>query len=317
MKVSHIACLLAYSAIISACAYIPPTDSNARRVSPNYTATGNVLDARAYLYGNRTVLEFDACPAFLTIRDEFGESVEYEKVGQHYRLGRRVDKFTVWANGRSVTFSAVMTTRVFSAQVVPRTDVIKLDTVEPIKTNQADVDVLALLNLSQKQLEEVRQIIEVSNKNPTATGADLFKVNARLDEIEARILTAASVILQVAFPTAGTTFKPNADIAKVLINSAKTADRVNISGYTDARVAGSLDAKIALGRALSARKFLMENGIQAKKIKVFSQADGNFIAPNITKEGRALNRRVEIEIVNTRIAELKGQAAKLVVGVNQ
>jgi len=79
-----------------------------------------------------------------------------------------------------------------------------------------------------------------------------------------------------------------------LIRSAKTADHINISGHTDAQVAGPRDAKITLGRALAARNFLVNSGIVAEKINVFSQADGRFIAPNITK-GRALNRRVEIE----------------------
>jgi len=62
-----------------------------------------------------------------------------------------------------------------------------------------------------------------------------------------------------------------------------------------AQVAGQRDAKIALGRALAARNFLVKNSVVAEKINVFSQEGGRFIAPNITK-GRALKRRVEIEI---------------------
>jgi outer membrane protein OmpA-like peptidoglycan-associated protein len=65
-------------------------------------------------------------------------------------------------------------------------------------------------------------------------------------------------------------------------------------------VAGPNDARIALGRALSARNYLIEHGVSPDKITVDSQADGDFIAPNDTKAGRALNRRVEIELLISR-----------------
>jgi outer membrane protein OmpA-like peptidoglycan-associated protein len=104
-----------------------------------------------------------------------------------------------------------------------------------------------------------------------------------------------SAIVFFTFPRYSTAFNPGSEVvAAVLMQSAKTADRINISGHTDAQVAGPRDAKIALGRTLAARNFLVNNEVLAEKINVFSQADGRFIAPNITK-GRALNRRVEIE----------------------
>jgi len=104
-----------------------------------------------------------------------------------------------------------------------------------------------------------------------------------------------SAIVFFTFPRYSTAFNFGSEIATVLIQSAKTADHVDINGHTErAQVAGPRDAKIALGRALAARNFLVNNGVVAEKINVFSQADGGFIAPNITK-GRALNRRVEIE----------------------
>jgi outer membrane protein OmpA-like peptidoglycan-associated protein len=104
-----------------------------------------------------------------------------------------------------------------------------------------------------------------------------------------------SAIVFVTFPRYSTVFNPGSEDATVLIRSAKTADHINISGHTDAQVAGQRDAKIALGRALAARNFLVNNGVVAEKINVFSQADGRFIAPNITKGRAFVNRRVEIE----------------------
>lgn len=85
MKLTRIALLLATSAFVSACAYVPPKEGAARRVSPDYTAIGAVDSARAYSYGKRTLLEFDGTPGFLAVRDENGVSVDYERVGQYYR----------------------------------------------------------------------------------------------------------------------------------------------------------------------------------------------------------------------------------------
>lgn len=321
MKPARIALCLAATGLFTACAYVPPKEDAARRVSPDYVATGTVEDARAFVYGKVTLLEFDTTPAFVAVRDASGASVEYERVGRYYRLARVLDTFTVWVNGRSVTFSAPMTTRVFSAPIAAAPvqaaeaaqapEAVKVAALEAPTAKPGDEDVAALLKLCEKQLAEVRGLLDAASKNPTATGEELFKVNERLDEIEARMVTAAAAIVKVTFPTGGTAFNPRPEVAEVLIASGKAADRVNVRGRTDSRVAGSLDAKIALGRAMAARTFLVDHGVSADKIRVFSQAEGDFAAPNVTKEGRALNRRVEIEFVNARIAELKGQSIKL------
>jgi len=320
MKTARILLFMAATAFLAACAYVPPKEEAARRVSPDYMATGAVNNVRAYVYGSRTLLEFEGSPLFLSVRDETGASVDFERVGQYYRLSRRLDSFTVWLNGRSVTFSPAMNTRVFStparapamaAPVTAQPETVKLAAARPVPASQADADVLELLKLSEKQLAGIRHVLDAAGKNPKATGAELFTLSQRLDKLKARFSTAAAAVVQVTFRRASTTFNPDAQEAAVLIASGKAARRVNVHGYTDSRVAGPRDAKIALGRALAARQFLVDNGVQLDKIKVFSQVDGDFVAPNISKAGRRLNRRVEIEIVNTRIAELKGQPVKL------
>lgn len=312
MKYARLTAALAVSAVLSACAYIPSQEGEPQRVSPDYTATGTA-DVRAYAQGKNTVLEFDGAPMFVSIRDENGETVDYEKIGKYFRINRRLDNFTVWVNGRSTTFTAIMTTRVFSAtkpQPAAATEPVKLAVME-VKETANDNALRELLKTAEKQLADARNILEKCGKNPNATGAELFAVSQRLDEIEARLTTASAAMVSVTFPTTGTSFKPSKEVAKRLIESAKAADRINIEGHTDSRVAGAMDAKIAAGRANAARKFLVANGVQPEKIKVSSMAQGGFVAPNITKEGRALNRRVDIEIVNARIAELRSTAVQI------
>jgi outer membrane protein OmpA-like peptidoglycan-associated protein len=308
MKPVRIALYLAAAGLFSACAYIPPQEVAARVVSPDYTATGGLVEARAYVYGSVTLLDLGgSAPAVLSIKDGTGASVNYERVGRYYRLARVVDSFTVWANGQSVTFSAPMTTRIFSATTKATPDKVP-ELAEPA-VQSSDEDVAALLKLCESQLADVRRLLDEGSRNPKATGQELFEVHQRLHEIEARMLKAAAAIVQVSFPTGGTAFRPSPAVAEVLIVSGKAADSINVRGRTDSRVAGPADSRIALARAMAAQKFLVDHGISPEKIKVFSRADGDFAAPGVTKEGRAMNRRVEIEFINARIAEHVARAA--------
>lgn len=296
MKHARISFLLASSTFFSACAYIPFHDGVAHRVSQDYKATGAVEGTWAYIYGNRTVLEFDKAPAFLSVKDEKGNAVDYERVGRYYRLNRRFETFTAVINGRSITFTGEPTTQthVFSAPIASPSEPVKLIAIEATPASYKNADINALHELAKKQLEVIRLNIADANKNPKTNRDQLAEINTRLNDIENRLNKYTSAIVFVTFPRYSTAFNPGSEVATVLNQSAKTADHINISGYTDARVAGPRDAKIALSRALAARNFLVNNGVLAEKINVFSQADGRFIALNFTK-GRALNRRVEIE----------------------
>jgi outer membrane protein OmpA-like peptidoglycan-associated protein len=291
--------LIASCAIVSACA---TTQEVPRRVSPHYTAVGAVKDARAYVYGNNTVLELPDSPLFLSIKDEKGEAIDYEKMGRYYYLHNRYDRFTASINGRSVTFTAAPETHthVFSAPLTtPSISTAYKPKLEPVQLSANDAELAALLALTKMQLAEIRRIIETKDKRTTA-----YDVRARLDEIERRLMTARSAIVQVHFPRYSAVFNPSPTLAWVLVPAAQDAERINITGYTDSRQAGPLDAEIALNRAEAARDYLIDKGVKAEKINVSSQADGGFIVPNNTKEGRAINRRVEIEIENHRLNRL-------------
>jgi outer membrane protein OmpA-like peptidoglycan-associated protein len=315
---------MALAGLLTACAYVPPKDAPLNRVSDDYMATGDIKDVRAFVYGDTTFLMFSSAPPFLVVRDEEGNMVSYERAGQYYRLARRLDTFTAWVNGDAITFVAPTVTKVFSAPVVkpapapaPIEPLHALGTPVVLKTEElaavtaGDDEIRALLQLSQEQLADVRRSIEAARVNPRWTGKEIFTVNQRLDDIAARLTTESAAIAQVYFPSYCTTFKPDEMTAAVIVAAGRSADQVSIRGYTDSRIAGRLDPKIADSRAQSARDYLVAHGVDSAKIKISSKAAGGFIAPNFTKEGRALNRRVEIEFVSARISALQGQPAKL------
>jgi len=296
MKAACIAFLLACGTLLASCAHEAPM----HRVSPDYLASGNLSGVRAFFYGPRTVVEFAHAPAFLwiapailSITDANGVDVGFEKEGRYYRLSRRLDHFTVWVNGRSLVFQSVRPVETASFPAPGDT--------APTMANGDDEDQWSdVRKLSETQLAEIRQVIDITQTNTGKTVSDSPALDRRVNAIGSRSGNAAMAIVHVNFAPGHTAFKPGEAVKRVLAPAAKLVDRVSVHGRTDAQVAGPNDARIALGRALSARNYLIEHGVSPDKITVDSQADGDFIAPNDTKAGRALNRRVEIELLISR-----------------
>jgi len=77
------------------------------------------------------------------------------------------------------------------------------------------------------------------------------------------------------------------------------ATHVNVKGYTDS--SGYSDQNIALSaaRALIVKKYLVANDADPERITAAGMGSQNPIASNETRQGREMNRRVEIEVVNS------------------
>ncbi|MEX8502828.1 MAG: OmpA family protein [Leptothrix ochracea] len=73
-------------------------------------------------------------------------------------------------------------------------------------------------------------------------------------------------------------------------------ESVGIYGHTDSDGPESYNQKLSQRRAESIRQYLISRGVPAEKIKSYGEGELKPIADNATREGRAKNRRVEIEI---------------------
>ena len=71
---------------------------------------------------------------------------------------------------------------------------------------------------------------------------------------------------------------------------------IRIMGHTDYQGRRRANYILGLKRGSAVRKVLMSHGIPKKKIKVNSMGEIKPIGNNKTKQGRFLNRRVEIKI---------------------
>ncbi len=72
---------------------------------------------------------------------------------------------------------------------------------------------------------------------------------------------------------------------------------LTVKGYTDSTGSKSINTKLSEQRANAVKQQLVAGGVPANTITVVGMADANPVASNDTADGRAQNRRVEIEIV--------------------
>jgi len=71
-------------------------------------------------------------------------------------------------------------------------------------------------------------------------------------------------------------------------------------GHTDSVGADGYNQKLSVRRAESVKAYLVSKGIEKNRIYTEGKGEKQPVASNTTSEGRAKNRRVEIEVVGTR-----------------
>ena len=83
----------------------------------------------------------------------------------------------------------------------------------------------------------------------------------------------------------------------VSILSGKPGVQVRVAGHTDHTGPDAYNQGLSERRAASVVKYLTEHGIAASRLSSVGYGESNPIATNETREGRALNRRVELEVL--------------------
>lgn len=126
----------------------------------------------------------------------------------------------------------------------------------------------------------------------------LIQEKNELALIKERIITEPLVLMfQVGEAEIGMSDKQREQMLNIVnyVSKAKGA-KVKVTGHTDSL--GTEEDNLALGkdRAEFAKKFLMDNGMEAEVIAVYSRGETMPIATNATEEGRAQNRRTVVTV---------------------
>lgn len=147
----------------------------------------------------------------------------------------------------------------------------------------------------QRRQSEVRRMAEEmqgATRGPVLVNARLERGGAVARQSEA----GANTVYTAQFAVGSMRLALGAEDASLLTSAARAAALIVIRGRTDAEYESLADGRIARERANSMRTLLLGAGVRPEQIRTTWQAAGDHIASNQTPEGRALNRRVEVEI---------------------
>jgi OOP family OmpA-OmpF porin len=117
---------------------------------------------------------------------------------------------------------------------------------------------------------------------------------------ELQVVQERIVLRGVNFDFDKSAIRPDASVILdevVSILSGKPDVRVRVAGHTDATGPDDYNQGLSERRAASVRKYLVEHGVADSRLASIGFGESSPITSNDTREGRALNRRVELEVL--------------------
>lgn len=275
---------------------------------------------RSFLYGERTVIEWSGGPAVQSITDAAGDPLPYDRQGQYYRIDVPLDSFIIQTATAKYFFSKFKLTKIDAANLAapvvlplpaPAPELKAANTAAPAAieakappqpsapARTVNGVMSAEVEEMQKQLRDLKDALKAAAGSPNADRRQLHAVVDQINDLNGKLATKSLKTIAFTFEPRKTTIDTASAKAKSLIPAANAAERINIRGYTESDIDSPRFAAIALERASNVKKFLIENGVPAEKITVAGRGSGGFVADNSTEAGRAKNRRVEIELVES------------------
>lgn len=157
------------------------------------------------------------------------------------------------------------------------------------------------LQVCKNDLQNTRLLATESGRLAEAANAALTQISTRqqaLANLRADVDRHArgNSVFTVRFGYGATRVDIPADAADVLIEEARGAPLIMLRGRTDGLSDALAESRVARARAAAVRDYLVAAGIEPSRIRSTYQAAGDHVADNDDPGGRALNRRVEIEI---------------------
>jgi len=88
------------------------------------------------------------------------------------------------------------------------------------------------------------------------------------------------------------------DEAAITINASPEIQKIEVQAHTDYKGSGEANLKLSEQRASSVRDYLVSRGVSENRLVARGYGESLPIADNMTAEGRAKNRRVELKIIS-------------------
>lgn len=177
----------------------------------------------------------------------------------------------------------------------------KPPTVDESRKRPVNAQMAVELQVCRNDLQNTRILATESGRIADTTAATLAHMAARQQVLAAMTEPAApsaraNSIHTLHFGFGSTRVVVPQDMAEALIADAKAAPLVLLRGRTDGSSDAAAESRIARDRAAAVRDYLVAAGVDAARIRATYQPAGDHAADNNAAAGRALNRRVEIEV---------------------
>ena len=141
-------------------------------------------------------------------------------------------------------------------------------------------------------VRESRQSTEACRSTAIALATQQKAVAAQATRLEDR----RNLVYSILFPFGGTRVELSQDEGARLVEQARAAPLILLSGRTDGQAETSGESRVARERAEAVRAYLIAAGVAPTRIRATWQPVGDHAAENTSEGGRRLNRRVEIEL---------------------
>jgi outer membrane protein OmpA-like peptidoglycan-associated protein len=140
---------------------------------------------------------------------------------------------------------------------------------------------------------ELAAALKSNNQDPKK----LAKVNQSIEKMEQKAAEIGTALLRAHFGYASSKFDPPADVGEAMVSAGTKAKRINVRGHSDNTGSAEANRVLAMSRAVAARNYLTARGVEKNKVFVFSRGSSEPLGDNSTEEGRAQNRRVDVEFL--------------------
>jgi outer membrane protein OmpA-like peptidoglycan-associated protein len=147
------------------------------------------------------------------------------------------------------------------------------------------------------ELSRVQAELAAATKGNTQNAAKLAKANQDLERMEQKAAEVGTALLRAQFGYASSKFDPSPEVGEAMVSAGNKAKRINVRGHSDNTGSAEANRVLAMSRAVAARNYLAAHGIAKSKVFVFSRGSSEPVGDNSTEEGRAQNRRVDVEFL--------------------
>lgn len=230
----------------------------------NQTAQG--FQVKAFLYGDRTVIDWGNGPAIVSITDQDGDPLPYDRQGEYYRLDPPFENFVIYTATQKLSFVKL---KLGSAELLaappaaPTTVATQLPqavyptpTPAPVErpssaivqtsaaalpTAHAQAPALpagdykrvmaAEVEQMRSDLRDLKAALKQAAGDPNADRQKLHAVVDRINDIQGKLATSSAKITTLVFDPDRTQLTKDLPALKAIIPAAKEAERIQIRGY--------------------------------------------------------------------------------------